>query len=82
MRMARIFMCAALAGLTGCSAFNSPFNNAQNTSSYNTQTTQTDDYQTTDDTPHAISQYLDELRIAGNGQVEEQSTHEKYKRQN
>ena len=82
MRLARIFMCVAIAYLTGCSAINSPFNGASNNSNYNNQVNQPVDYQTTDDAPHAISQYLDEIKVAGSGQPEEQVAQEKYKRQN
>lgn len=81
-RSMRILKLVALISLTGCSAFNSPFNSPSNTSSNTVQPNQPVDYQTTDDIPHAISQYLNEIKVAGSGQSEEQSAQGKSKRQN
>ena len=78
----RIIMYAYLVFLTGCSAINSPFNNTSYASNNSVQVNQPADYQTTDDTPYAISQYLDDLIVARSNQSEEQSASEKYKRQN
>jgi hypothetical protein len=74
-------MYVVLACLTGCSAFNSPFNTASYESSNTAQVNQSVDYQTTDDSPHAITQYMDDLKVAG-GNQSDQSAPEKYKRQN
>ena len=82
MRVMRILMIVAFSSLTGCTTINSPFNNTSNTSSNTVQLDQPVEYQTTDDTPYAISQYLDEIRIAGNSQSGERSAQDKSKRQN
>jgi hypothetical protein len=78
----RIVVYVIFACLAGCSAISSPFNNNTSSSSNNSQLSQPDDFQTTDDTPYAIGQYLDEIKVAGRGQAEEQPSQSKGKRQN
>jgi hypothetical protein len=59
--------------MTGCSSFVSPFNN----SSYTSNADQTDTTDSTDDVPYAIGQYLDQIRIAQDGQQNEPATQQK-----
>jgi hypothetical protein len=58
-----MFFCLILAYLSGCSSFVSPFNST----SYGNDS-QTDLADSTDDVPYAIGQYLEQIKIAGNGQ--------------
>jgi hypothetical protein len=66
----------ALVGLTGCSAINATLNsfNGNSNGDYVGQPNVTEDTPSSDDTPYAIQQYLDEIKVAksltdGNGSL-------------
>jgi hypothetical protein len=75
-QLSRILICIAIASLTGCSSINTMLNNFNSdpNSVYAGQPNVPEDAPSSDDTPFAIQQYLDQIKVAQNNQSDEQRT--------
>jgi hypothetical protein len=71
-----MFIYVALASLPGCASVNTMLNsfNSDSNGEYVGQPNIPDDAPSSDDTPYAIQQYLDQIKVARNNQSDEQTT--------
>jgi hypothetical protein len=76
LHISRLFIFISLVGLTGCTSVNAALNsfNGNSNSDYVGQPNVYEDTPSSDDTPYAIQQYLDQLKVAQNNQSDEQTT--------
>jgi hypothetical protein len=74
--ISRMIILAALASLPGCASVNTMLNNFNGDTNreYVGQPNVPDDAPNSDDTPYAIQQYLNQIKVAQNNQTEEQTT--------